>query len=447
MNLLAKRLGLLILLATFFSCEDPNEIGLNINPDIQNLKILELEIPLEAVSVQQDSVNTTLSGRLNVGKLTDQVFGITRATAFSEVKSSTFSPNLADDAKFDSLVISVAVDHFYGDGFDQSQKISIHRLGKLLDDDRTYYSFDSEEVPVENIGLLEFTVPENHSDTVNLSLKLDDVLGKQLFDSASAGSQVFGNFDNFDEFFYGLAFVPDDANSMLVGINVQDINTVMQLYYSEPDDTVSQLINFALTGATQNHSYYSNIEHDRSGTSIAGITDFYTEFSSVDDRVFMQSGNAIYPKIKLDALRDFVANNDIMVSRADLVIEQIEPFQTGFEPPDLFFMFLTDQSNRFLRIDQTDTTNTSPFRAIQIEQSIVPFGSGNEAVAAFDKAAERKFEGRITLFVQLGIIDGNLQEPQDLLLIPFRFSSTFNRFSFEKSNVKVRLFYTPLNNN
>ncbi len=447
MNLLAKRFGYAILLALFFSCEDPNEIGLNINPDLQNLNILKVEIPLEASTIRLDSVRTSFSGRLNVGKLNDSEFGNTVATGYSEVKSSTFNPNLADDTEFDSLTLKIALDYFYGDGIDQPQIIHVHQLNQLLDDDRNYYSFDKEQVPAETIGAFEFTVAANHPDTLNLSIKLDDMLGKQLFDSAKTSSEIFGNFDNFDEFFFGLGLVPDDANSMLFGINMQDPNTVMQLHYSDADDTVSQVINFSLNGNAATHSYYSNFEYDRSGTGLAGLTEFNQEFTTTDNDIFMQSGSAIYPKINLDALRSFIENNEIKVSRADLIIDQVSPFVSGLEPPERFFMFLTDDSNRFLRIDLNDTTNTSPFRAIQSEFSIVPFGSGMEAEASFDGDADNNYEGRMTLFVQLGIIDGFLQEPQDLLLVPFRFSSTMNRVSFNQSNVKVRLFYTPLSSN
>ena len=442
MNLLAKGVGAICILALVLSCEDPNEIGLNINPNLQNLNVLFTEFPLDASNVQLDSVNTTVNGRLMMGKLNDPVFGVSTATGYTQLRPSSFSTSFPEGSAYDSLIMNVSGTYLYGDGMDQTQRISIHQLSEGIVDTVTYYSFNTRSFNSESIGELEYTITGTRPDTLRLSARMSDAFGESLFNTASTDTVAFRNSSNFDEFFKGLAFVSDPGNSMVFTANVETGGTFMTLYFSAPDDTVARSINFLFNAFTSNqfngNSYFSNITTDVSGTPVAAITERFTEFDPIDNKIFSQAGNALYPKINLDPMREFVENNRIKVNRADIVIENVEAFNEGFEPPESLFFFITNETNNFLPVT---IGNSRGLRAVQAETAAT-FNIGNELVIPFQEDGERQYEGTVTIYIQAAIIDGVLEVPEEILLVPFRSSSSLNRFSFDASQVKMRLFYT-----
>ena len=443
MSLLVKRLGPACLLAFLFSCEDPNEIGLNLNPDLQNVNVFFTELPLDVSNLQMDSVNTTVTGRLLMGRIDDPTFGVSTVTAYTQARPGAFTRSLLQGAEFDSLVMTLTGTYFYGDGMEQTQTISIHQLTEGIVDTVRYYAFDSRPFNSESIGELSYTITGNRPDTLTISARMSDAFGAALFDAALNDSVAFRNSTNFDEYFKGLAFVPDQGSTMAFAANVEAAGSLMTLFYSDADDTVASAISFffnAFSGQNFNGtSYFTNITADVSGTPLATITERYTEFDPVDNKVFSQAGNALYPKIKLDAFRDFVADNNVKINRADIVIEAVETFDDGFEPPESLFFFITNETNNLLPFR---AGNRVGLRAIQAENAQQPFGVGQELVVPFQEDEERQFEGNVTIYIQLGIVDEFLQDPEDVVLVPSRFSSTLNRFSFDASNVKLRLFYS-----
>ena len=336
MNLLAKRLGAACMLALLLSCEDPNEIGLNLNPDLQNLDVLFTEIPLDVSNVQLDSVNTTINGSLMIGRINDPTFGVSTATAYSQLRPSSFSTSFPEGSEFDSLIIRLSGTYLYGNGVDQTQKISVHQLSEGLVDTISYYSFNTRAFNGESIGELEYTITEDRPDTLRLSARVNETFGAELFDAAMNNADAFENSSGFDEYFKGLALVPDPGNSMIFGVSPESAETIMTMYFSAPDDTVARTINFffnAFSSAGFNGTiYFSGIQTDLTGTPVAAITERFTEFDPIDNKVFLQAGNALYPKVKLDALREFAEANKVKVNAADIVIEDVEVFEEGLEP-------------------------------------------------------------------------------------------------------------------
>ena len=437
------RLGPACMLAFLLSCEDPNEIGLNLNPNLQNLNVLFTEFPLDVSNLQLDSVNTTTNGRLMMGQINDPTFGVSTATAYTQVRPSSVSTPCSDGDAFDSLVISLSGTYLYGNGAGETQRISIHQLSEGLLDTVRYYSFDERAFNSESVGELQYTITGEKPDTLRISSRMDDAFGQALFEAAVNDTVAFRNSSSFDEYFKGLAFVSDPGNSMVFAASVEDAETVMTMYFSAPNDTVVSAINFFFnafsSGVFNGTNYFSNISTDVTGTPVAAITDRFTEFEAIDNKIFSQAGNALYPKIKLDPLRDFVKANNIKINRADIVIEDVEIFEEGFEPPESLFFFITNETNNFITIT---SGNRIGLRAVQGETSLNPFAIGEELVVPFDEDAERQFEGNVSLYIQVTIVDELLEEPEDILVVPFRFSSTLNRFSFDTSKIKLRLFYS-----
>ena len=432
MNLLIKKLGAVLLIsALFFSCEDPSEVGLSLNPDLQNLKIQFVDIPLEVVNVRFDSITTMNQKRLLVGKTSDSEFGNISATAFTQMRPSVLKPKIPDDAEFMSLELKLLVNYEYGTVLNSNQTFYIHQLSDTIGRGITYYKEDSIPVSPEIIGT--FTMPFDPSNEDTVKVDMSDVVGQDLFDKAK-DTIVYKSASSFNEYFKGLAFVTDANNSAVIGINSESAETVMTLTYKTPKDTTE--LKFVFNVFTGNVALFTKqfnrLNIDDSGTDVAGINTFHEEFTPINGKIYLQAGTGLFPKIKLDALRSFINENEIVVNRADLIIEGVSDFPDFLTPPASISYFKTDDTNHFIKVkDKT------------ILKAIRQFNSVNNLEVPFEKEAVVPFAGNISLYIQSIISENSAVDPdEDILLIPNQRNASINRMSFDMDKVKIRLYYT-----
>ena len=266
-----KKLGaVLIVSALFFSCEDPSEVGLSLNPDLQNLKIQFVDIPLEVVNVRFDSINTSNQGRLLVGNMPDPEFGNISATAFTQVRPTKLKPKIPDDAEFLSLKLNVLVNYEYGTTLNSNQKFYIHQLSDTIARGVVYYKEDAIPYNADFIGNFVFPLDPANTDTIKVNLS--DAVGKDLLEKAR-GTVVFNSANSFNEYFKGLAFVSDDNNSAVIGINSESSETKMILTYKTPKDTTELefLFNVTTNGTALITKQFNHIAIDDTGMPVSSI--------------------------------------------------------------------------------------------------------------------------------------------------------------------------------
>ncbi|MCK5277175.1 MAG: hypothetical protein KAK04_01535, partial [Cyclobacteriaceae bacterium] len=128
MTLWDRRFGLILGLAFFtFACDEPGEIGLELNPENGTFVAKYSEIPVANSIIQHEDIfsdNSTRinnitqqrfsDGRLLTGRYSTQDFGKFQSKAFSSLYLGSFGFK-GDDFIFDSLVLSIKVDYLYGE--------------------------------------------------------------------------------------------------------------------------------------------------------------------------------------------------------------------------------------------------------------------------------------------------------------------------------------------
>ena len=434
MNLLVKKFGAVLLISTlFFSCEDPSEVGLSLNPDLQNLKIQFVDIPLKVVNVRFDSINTTNQGRLLVGNVDDPEFGSISATAFTEMVPEFSNPTIPDDAVFESLKLKLLVNYKYGTNPSANQKFSIQQLSERISKKITYHKENSLSLLPEVIGEFNLSVDSIISDTI-VQVNISSFIGENFFNLAK-DTIVFKTDSTFKKYFNGLAIVGNNANSAMIGINPESIETKMVLSYRTPTDTTELEFSFNAfkNSISTGVKYFNNIDIDDTGMPVAIINAFHKEFEPVNNKIYLQSGAGLFPRVKLDALRSYIRNNNVILNRAELVIEEITTYQDDLAPPLTLSYFNTDNTNDFINIINTFTpkavlklNTASNLNVNYIESGVVPF------------------RGDLSIYLQSILTESSstIDINEDFLLIPKDRYSSINRMSFNKDKVKIRLYYT-----
>jgi len=361
-----KRSGLILGLALFiFACEDPSELGLDLNPENGVFVAKYQEIPLDnSVVLYEDilSDNSTridssdrlvAGGRLLTGSFANLNFGKTKTTSYASLKlGSVGFSNDTTNFVFDSLVFKIKVDYAYGNNQVGNKRIFIHELSDSLKLDTLYLTKNT--TPYHDDLLGEFNFDLSGQDTVwvdtVLSTKLSDELGIRFLEEARDHDTTFLNNDEFGKFFNGFAFVSDETNDMITGIIPEHEFTFLRMHFHNATDTSSLDFVFQDLDTIGGNStkYYNNIALDRSGTPLEGIQEYYTEFQTGDDLSYIQASTGVFTKINLQPYLDFIDTIDHMViNRAEIVIP-VETYIANTIPSSPMDLYVIDQNNRFV---------------------------------------------------------------------------------------------------
>jgi hypothetical protein len=290
-------------------------------------------------TVYIDSIPTSDQSIALCGVNNDPVFGTVSASSYWQVKafSGTTIPGLA---VYDSLILVMRPHkNIYGDST-KLQDLSVYRVTEKITKpiNNTYlysnYSFATESTP---LGSKQFTLRPTY-DTI-VRIKLDDVLGNDLFVKSKAGLQLVKDQTQFLTYFQGLALKPG-ANSSVINSFRADDSLVMRLYYhaSKNDQTTTQ-VDFALYNAQLqfNHIDYVRVP----GTPLESLTKTNNKLlsSAADKKAYIQPLTQAMTRIDIPYLKGLSQLHKFFkVMRATLTVR---PEQATYQYPYLLPQKLT----------------------------------------------------------------------------------------------------------
>ena len=374
MTLWGNRFGLILGLAFFtFACEDPGEIGLELNPENGAFVAKYTEIPMNSFIINYEDIlsdNATRidnkprmdstyqarvsDGRLLTGFYSTPDFGQFKSTAYTSLYLGLRGFNPAEkEFVFDSLVLSVKVDYLYGNNFSGIKRIHVHELTEEIKLDSIYLTRNSTPYATDPVGTFAINLSSFDStriDTV-FTTRLSDELGLRLFDKAYTDTLTYSSNMEFRKFFNGFAFVADESNDVLTGIYAESQSTFARMYIHNATDTSS--FDYILRGYNSKGDdisrYYNNISLNRAGTPIEGINGFYTDFQTDNGLTYIQGSSGIFTKLNLKSYINFLDTvKNLVINRAELVVP-VESYTDYLVPSASLALYLTDQDNRFIQ--------------------------------------------------------------------------------------------------
>jgi hypothetical protein len=454
MTLWDRRLGLILGLAFFiFACEDPGEIGLELNPENGTFVAKYDEISIKSSIIEYEDIlsdnstrieysnQNTGNGRLLTGNYSNQDFGAFQSKAFSSVYLGAIKFRPSENAVFDSLVFYVKVDYLYGEDvrFIGNKKIFVHELEDEIKLDSLYLTKNSTPYSSDPIGEFNFDISVYDSDTARIDTvyrsRLSDELGQRLLDQAITDTLTYNNNLEFRKFFDGIALVPDDGNGVVTGIHAESTSTFMRLYYHNSADTLS--FSYILQGwdttGINITKYYNNITLDKSGTPIEGIPDFHTDFQTSDGLTYMQGSSGIFTKLNMGTYLEFLDTIDhLVINRAELVIP-VKAYDDYFVPPTELDMYVSDQDNKFVELYDS------------ARQSVSYATIGRLAYAEDEQGDEGRYAGEITAYIQ-AMTDGTRTDSLLLLGTKSLWNSVINvnQLITAKDEIILNVYYSTL---
>ena len=145
-----------------------------------NLRVVLVDtLTVETSTMKFDSIVTSESTRILVGKYTDPVFGTIKTSSYMGMLPSSYS--IDSEAEYDSIALYLKLDSYYYNDTLQTNTIKVKRLSKTLKpkEDDYIYNTDVAEYFEDDLAVFAYTPRPSASDT--LEIRLVDELGTDLF--------------------------------------------------------------------------------------------------------------------------------------------------------------------------------------------------------------------------------------------------------------------------
>ena len=475
MNLRARTSGLILVSALLlFSCgnDDLNTIGL---PPENNLGIFFAEIPLDNVvsQVWVNDISSRASGTVLAGSYTDPVMGDISAQNFSELLLPSSNPGkiLGSDATLDSLVLEMRIDNAFGLDFSMTtQTIELYQLQDTIRTFEQSYYNDSEQAVGMKLGEVNFRLyPDSldllFSDTdlpdtaeerslydnqgryiYKSNFRLDDAFAQNFFTEMkdTTENSTFSDNRNFASFLKGFRLNGVNGNSCVIAYNPTSSFSALVLYYTETEEgaPVQKTIRFTYNTQISYNNITPNAQVNWSGGDLDGLNSFYTPFDPGTTAGYIQAGTHLFLKLDMSVFKNFADTiENPIIQGAELILGPPRKYpgnETRLPVPQTLNTTVTS-------LDSLETGNISSNQEVASDlPDVIEYNEDEEL-----------YKVEIPVYLQT-LIDNNNVYDQIIFspLAPDPFTgglvqdnASFDRLVLDKTNIRVRLYYTLPNAN
>ncbi len=341
------------------SCKGGENIGLD--GDDGRLGVHAVDTFTVAASTYLlDPLPTAATGSMLVGGLQDGDLGGLSLSSYFTVSNAGLSiSELPTDAVFDSLSLTLLyTKYFYGDT-SQQFGLALHRLLEDVELAALPIALEDDEYPVFVSGETLWSdqrfaygaspvgkvVCSPRPNTVNdtIKIKLDEALGRELFELAKSNDTRLTNSDDFADFLKGFVLVPEAAAACVIGLRD---TLALNLHYSYERQTDGRRVSDTLVFGIGSTSYqFNHAQADREATALANLSYSQPEIpaSLTGQQTFIQGTSGIVTRLRFPSAKEFVNDGNIAVSKAQLIIETDQSAYGTFAPPASLIMMVANQ--------------------------------------------------------------------------------------------------------
>ncbi|MGX1929921.1 DUF4270 family protein [Flagellimonas sp. 2504JD4-2] len=308
MKRLLQLLGVLGL--SLASCDDENlnDSDFLAGADFtdSNIRVVLIDtLTVETSTMKLDSVVTSQSSRMLVGKYEDPVFGTVTAASHMGLIPSGYTIDI--EAEYDSIALYLNYDGYYYNDTITTNTIQVKRLLNTLrpSEGDAFYNTTTVDYFEDNLGVFSYRPRPVEADT--LELRLNDEFGNDLFNRLQEKSIT--NIDEFKDYFKGMALVPGtDDNGAIIGFSKEPGAGFLRLYFSTSEETerVQDHIDFIPNLSETPVPFFNQIIAENPIDPLQTLTDNEISLSSTaaEGLTFVQSGLGIATRLQFPYIKN-----------------------------------------------------------------------------------------------------------------------------------------------
>ncbi|WP_143962825.1 DUF4270 family protein [Litoribacter populi] len=440
---LASVLSISLLLAS--SCADPSDIGLELDPENNQIGVFYAEIPLSASMMLLDSVNTTNQSVILAGGQTSDFFGVTESIGFSRMFIDTRATRPNENAILDSAKFQFEIIAPIGESLSQEKTLQVHQLEEPIQD-ISYFNNDRLAFSATPFVNGSFTLAPNRDTLVRTDVNAD--FAAQFFNDVKSGSNAFSDIFAFRNYFPGIAIQGNLTENTSIPVRVGG-NTGMYFYYHNEGDTVPST--YAVTTASSRR--FSYVSNDRTGTPLESIQETHVGYD-VGDVVGTKGNTGLVIRLDTSPLEAFLDTlGNVTFNQVTLDMAPVHEFSESMSPFGINQMiFLNDDNQVYLRYDGAAITVQANNQA---QQSMGPDGNVVPAVSnPAGLAYENGIQGySVVLTNYLNAVYRSDLERKNLMIYPNQnytsqqtgpdlYRQSLREYKVNKDNIKLKVYYS-----
>ncbi len=325
MNLLDKKTfplgsGLaLLLIPFFFACEDPNELGVQVDSNNQDIAVRDTTISIPLSTILIDSLRTNQFTSMLVGNLEDSVTGSVHCTAYTQYSPNS-GPFPEDTLNFVSAFISLKINEVRTADNILSGHIDVHESNDTLYNQVIYLAKRKLDYNPTPIAQVDYNINIDQDSVLNIPM---NDLGQELFDKLLRADQDSAYRDSLVQnqlYYQPLVFNTTSTNSGLMSLSLSNDTSSFYIEMKSPTSDSTYYYKFNFNG----RGHFTNIERDRTGSKLASLEEEYNdEFSGSYAYGSMVDGT--FAKLDLAPVKAFIAaNTGLIVNNASLQINNTD---------------------------------------------------------------------------------------------------------------------------
>lgn len=425
MNLLDKIFKGAILSLLLIACEEPGDLGLELNPGDSETEVNFQEFVLPASTFYIDSLRTDRGANILLGSNADTVFGQVTAESFFELSYSDGQVPL-DCLEVLSAQLTFEVADILSLESIASFELEVRALTDTIYPSRIY---DREDAISASTQVLDtWIVGVDRGDSI-ISIDLGNRLYSQLWQSTKDA-------ENINDMYFGLNVRATDASNGLLALNIFADTTEIIFSSRDPLDTT-----YTTSYRLSNH--FNKITRDRTGSRMATFQQTGDSINNENGLTYLSGVSGAVVRLDLNPFIDFVnTQENLIINKADIEIpvtaNRINSIQSPVPDINLYFFKegtvingpgIADDVFNTALLNENDYSNLT---ALPVPR-----------VLLYDEE-DLNYSSTITLFTQSLLTDrlaGDDFLTDDLVVVPTS-GLYIGQSSIQNSGVKLKVFYT-----
>lgn len=317
-------------IVAFVSCSEPDSVGIEVQPtgDVPGLFYTDT-ITIEAKTVREDSLRSDegVAAYNLVGSYTDNVFGLSRASFYSQIRLPNNATNFTfgTSPALDSVVLTLAYIDYYGDTL-TPMNLEVYRMEGTMVIDSNYHTHDvfpiGQKLFPSGISDPDGQVVVRPKDSVllngvlyapHLRLRLNDAWGTSFITSGDAN---FLDNNAFISYFKGIYVKAADVNAVddgcIMSFNLLSTISKLTFYYKNGTDTTRRVAYFEINSTCPRFNHF---EHDYTMAAFGN-----TFPVSGNSQLFIQAMSGVKVRLNFPYIQNLQAQGDVSINKAELVL-------------------------------------------------------------------------------------------------------------------------------
>lgn len=346
-----------LMLLLIFSCSEEQTFTIGDNlTEIKGDVILVDTATINSFTIKFDSLQTSGSNYALVGNYNDGILGNITASTYFKISLPSVT-SLSENAKFDSIcLILKPTGYCYGDST-LPFSMEVHQLTDDLENDEVSEWYNTSQLKYSSDILSTKTAVIKPNAGKNLTVKLVETFGKNLFDIIYNEGEEIESQDNFNKYLKGFALIPSGTTgNSVMQFSMADSIAIMRLYYHAGQEDYTIDFNIYQTSVQYNKisANYNNSILKELKTKEYSLPSARTAHTT-----YCQAGTGVMTRLEFPYLKSiFQAYSAYKILKADLVIKPVKGTYSLIPLPTDINLYYTNTLNDFGSVLSDSDGNT-----------------------------------------------------------------------------------------